>query len=263
MGQLIVLSDEEREDIVNLWMAGFNKYWPECELDLIVLDGSAKNGWTQRLLEHLEKTMPRWALLWLDDFVLTRSVASSRFSEVLLFFLKHPDIAGAHLMPTSPHGRTLVGKVEGLPGFRYFGDMQPHYDRVCNSPCLWRGDVLINMCNAALDHYVIPAQDAGWVGAYNFELASWRGIGVGDEVIGPESERLLQYYHASVQSRWREGVEKIAADLGHDLDLTRGFFKEGQSSPHVDLWREVGNAAALERRLKRAQEQVTEAENET
>ena len=234
---IVLLSAAGREDVATLHLEVLRSLWPRCPFAVRVETGEPESGWTRRLLSVLDRVTEEILLLNLDDYVPFRPPHEGKIIEALQFLSASPTFASVYL------DRSYYRPERDLPGLSGFGtydSCEPLYKRTTLLPVLARVEAWKKMAREAVAG-ISETQDAGWVGAYNFELRSARpslAFEVAAPLAGPR-EGPLAVIDLVQQDAWMAHGLDFLSRLGIPLPPSARKLFSGES-PYMKLWRERG-----------------------
>lgn len=250
-GRIMLLSCEDREDVVDFWFFAQRAFWPDCPWPVDVLDESTVNCWARRLLTYLESVEEDWLLFWVDDGVLAGPVDTELLYRYRGCFLGHPHVAVFYLAEPIVNPDDAGSIVEDLPGFVYLKQVFEVYNlsgALTPTPAFWRREALLDVTRAAVE-ITPPNADNGWGGFYYWELLArhvlWEeGWDIIVPAIDNRAGRAILYGNTIGQGLgWRAPAFRIVKklkEMGLEYTLTpergKARWLPGFQSP-VNRWR--------------------------
>jgi hypothetical protein len=234
--RIMVLSSPGREDLVRAHMLIHRAEWPSCRHPMSVIDGPTEGGWTRRFLAALSRETDPFIYLTIDDFLYVQPVNDAVIDACL-----------AHMEATPSLGLVQLIRAIGIPerpypaldGFRKYDGAEPLYKRSALQPSIVRRDFYIRVAENVLSR-ITPRQDAGWVGAYNFELGAGApslSMDVVSTIYPPGDARApVGVLNAVLQDGWVPAGLDLCRRHGMEPDMSsRGCYVPGRD-PYMDKW---------------------------
>lgn len=151
---IVVNTCDSYADVLSLFFAAFQEYWPSCPYPVVINSESkkytcyaaqthiygppgAKDRWGDRLITTLNSIDTEFVLMLYDDFVLEERVYDSRIAEAIDFLSLIKNAAVAYLINTSLKTKSEVTHSR----FARVHDTADY--RLNSSPAIWRRELLI------------------------------------------------------------------------------------------------------------------------
>ena len=232
--ELLVCSCDKYADVWPVFFALFFKYWNDCphQINLIAnelkyddprvttIKTNSKLDWSSAFCEALEKVRAPYALVVMEDYLLTRNVETSRFAELIEHMEKH-SIDCLHVYPEpifTPANQHAAGYKLGdvLPGTPY---------RVNLQAAIW---------NTAFLKQLVKRGENAW----EFEVFGSRRSNnlqgkFSTVVCKPEDAPFPYYCTGVVRGKWMPGAVRLCKKEGIHIDFSkrkigwvRGMFRE-------------------------------------
>ena len=255
--RICLLSCGGREDVIAFWHMTIDRFWPDCPWPIDVLDSPTMSGWTKRFLAYLEQLDDRVVMPWLDDQFACEPIGSERLKAPHDYLLSDTEMVGIFVSRV-PEPRDD----SALSGYGIYPYLEPTYHMSQIAPSFWKRARLVEICEGVL-RQLRDVQDAGWPGAYNWELAAPRVINAeGWHIAGPLRSKTapIKVINGVAQNRWTPLALRLASRLSIELDLSRGVYAGIENDSYVDDWRLARRAATAERaaEIEKAQEEAKE-----
>jgi hypothetical protein len=152
---IVVNTCDAYSDVLPLFFAAFDEYWPECEYPVVIntetndyseylatvhkwREEGAKDRWGERLIKTLKSVDSEFVLMLYDDFILESVVDLSGVNDAVELLKSNSNMAVAYLVNTAI--QTITSSEQGR-----FIEIKDHVDYKHNSaPAIWRKSLLIS-----------------------------------------------------------------------------------------------------------------------
>lgn len=241
---LLVVSCDKYADLWPVFLEIFYNRWQDCPFPIYIgsntLEASddrvsgimvgVDRSWSENLLSMLNVLSSEYVLLFLEDFLIRKTVDSLRVQEIIKYSVAHKVDCTRLASLLSP---TPLPQLK-LADFPLLGSVAPGTPyRVSAQIALWRVD--------ALKHYLVPGFTA-----WEFEHLGTQMSTYTDHLFLGPYESYIDYDHGVEKGRWKPDGLKICEDAGVRVDLDkRPAFSEDELCMHFSSGEHASQLADL------------------
>lgn len=235
---IVVNSCDAYCDVIPLFFAALNEYWPDCRLKVIInnetycksLETSittSETTWGERFKSVLLSLTSEYVIVLFDDYILESTIDTCKVSEIFSFMDNNPSVAVHYL-------NAVCFKTHKDEPFLLRRKLKDRVNfRINSAPAIWRREDLINY---------IGKHDDPWAWEV---FGSYRTFGDGKEFYSPGSTKLNLFNYdyrrggAIYRGKWVEEVALPKIDkYGLDIDTNiRGIYAKGDRLKRTLSWK--------------------------
>jgi hypothetical protein len=189
----------------------------------------------------LETVGSEWLILWVDDNIITR-LNETELARCFHYFKGHSDVAVFHFSKYHLTPPRHIVPVKELPPYAAYAKRWSLMAPTHPEPAFWRTEALRQITADVLPK-LSAAQDDGWVGFYNWELAGWcvlmkhgwnAVVYAGEH---PYSETAVGACNAIYQNGgWTHCAVRLASEIGYELNSERGYHQMSDPPIYGRKW---------------------------